>query len=119
MSDSDHGGIEKATVILEEIGIYSQIVLYIALTLLLIFNLWTYRKCQHDKISIIALFLFEFSFLLEIIVTLIEWTRISDFDNQAFNLFASIVVPATYAVTVSTLYFFIFEIERIRLLLTL
>ena len=119
MSDDDDGGIEKLTLIIEYLGVYSQIVLYIALTLLLIFYLWTYRKCQHDRISIIALLLFEFSFLLEISVTLIQWYKISNFHNDTFNLFASIVVPTTYAVTVSTLYFFIFEVERIRLLLTL
>jgi hypothetical protein len=81
MSDDGHGGIVKATLILEEIGVYSQIALYISLTLLLVLNLWTYRKCQHDRISIIALLLFEFSFLLEILVTLIQWYNISDFKN--------------------------------------
>jgi hypothetical protein len=49
--------------------------------MLLVLNLWTYRKCQHDRISIIALFLFEFSFLLEILVTLIQWYNISNFEN--------------------------------------
>jgi hypothetical protein len=81
MSDDGNGGIVKATLILEEIGVYSQIALYISLTLLLVLNLWTYRKCQHDMISIIALLLFEFSFLLEILVTLIQWYNISDFEN--------------------------------------
>ena len=45
MSDDDDEGIENATLILLDFGIYSQFVLYIALTLLLIFYLWTYRKC--------------------------------------------------------------------------
>jgi hypothetical protein len=49
--------------------------------MLLVLNLWTYRKCQHDRISIIALLLFEFSFLLEILVTLIQWYNISNFEN--------------------------------------
>lgn len=81
MSDDGQRGIEEATLILEKIGVYSQIGLYISLTLLLVLNLWTYRKCQHDRISIIALLLFEFSFLLEILVTLIQWYKISDFKN--------------------------------------
>jgi hypothetical protein len=67
----------------------------------------------------VALLLFEFCFLSEILVTMILHYELSNFENKVFNIFASIVVPGAYAVTVSTLYFFIFEVERIRLLLTI
>jgi hypothetical protein len=74
-----------------------------------------YRKAEYDKISIIALILFVIVFILDFSTQLYKYVA-TDI-NLILDFLTAIITPLTFAVTMTVLYFFIFELARIRLLL--
>jgi hypothetical protein len=62
-----------------EIGVYGKALLLVVSTVLTAWALWKFRKCDHDKIMIAALILFQISFFSEVTVNLLHQFKILDF----------------------------------------
>jgi hypothetical protein len=98
------------------IGHYCQILILVISTLTLIWALISYREAKSDKISKVALILFEICFILNLISSFI---RLEDDSGFWGLVITSVMGPFTFAVTMTILYFFIFELVRIRFMFNL
>jgi len=107
--------LENQLVQIFHIGFYSQVLIMVVGILSLSWVLVLYRKAEYDKISIIALILFVIVFILDFSTQLYRY--VSTDLNFLLDFLTAIVTPLTFAMTMTVLYFFIFELARIRLLL--
>ncbi len=94
---------------------YSQVLIMVIGLLTLSWVLILYRKAQYDKISIIALILFVIVFILDFSTMLYKYVATKN--NLILDFLTAFFNPLTLAMTMTVLYFFIFELARIRLLL--
>ncbi len=75
-----------------------------------------YRKASYDKIQIAGLFLFVGFFIMEFAISLYRKYSTAQ-EILGIEIATSFISPFTYAVTISVLYIFIFELNRIRIVL--
>jgi hypothetical protein len=98
-----------------ETGIYVQFVLFILTSILIISALKIYRECKYDILSLIALILFDICFLINTLANYFQ--NLGYNKDRTFSVIESFMIPLTLGITISILYIFIFEVERIRMLL--
>ncbi len=98
------------------ISFYSHVLIFVIGVISLTGALVVYRKASYDKIQIAGLFLFVGVFIMEFAISL--YRKYSTAERiLGLEIAISFITPFTYAVTISVLYIFIFELNRIRIVL--
>ena len=75
-----------------------------------------YRQCKHDRIVMITLILFEFMIVTRFIQNILNNLDFAR-NSMWYRMVNSTVVPLIYSLALCAVYYFIFQLERVRLLM--
>lgn len=96
-----------------KLGVYIDGGLFLIVAIMLIYALRVFNDCKYDRISLVALLIFDACFLMDFIGDIFEENGYKN--NKLFIIFRSYMIPLTLAIKMIILYIFIFQVERIRL----
>ena len=75
-----------------------------------------YRQCKHDRIVLITLLLFEVMIVTRFFQNILNNVE-SSRNSMWYRMVNSTVVPLIYSLAQCAVYYFIFQLERVRLLM--
>ena len=104
--------------LLQDIGLASDAIYPILATAYLAWAWLKFKGCKYDKVLIMTLWLFEGMIItrfLQNIFNNVDFSR----NSLWYRIVNAIVVPTIYALAMCAVYLFIFQLERVRLLLVL